>query len=328
MSQFGFETEGIDLVHQFSDRVKGCTFAITGPSAGGIGAETAVSLAHGHPACLILIGRALDRIQPTIDAIHSIDSSIDVRFIQADLSSLSGSRNAARTILDDTAIPNIDVLINNAAVMACPYTLTPDNKLELQLAAGHLGHFVLTNHLLPKLLPSPSGPPDGTPRSARVINVSSVGNKAGGIRWSDPNFTLHPDEYSEFAAYGQAKTANVLFSIELNRRFAARGLRSWALHPGSISTGLQKHITPDLVRDATLKVFGTTTPNIKRKTLQQGCATTIRAALDPQLENEEGVFLNDCQLTTDPTYIAPWALDKEDAQRLWGWSEQLVGETF
>lgn len=93
---------------------------ITGPSEGGIGAETAISLAHGNPALLILVGRTLSKIQPTIDAVHAVNPSIAVKFIAADLTSLNSVREAAREILNDASITHIDVIINNAAVMASP----------------------------------------------------------------------------------------------------------------------------------------------------------------------------------------------------------------
>lgn len=123
---------------------------ITGPSEGGLGAETAISLAHDNPALLILVGRTLSKIQPTVDAIHAINPSITAKFVAADLTSPNSVRQAAHEILNNACITHIDVLINNAAVMASPYELTVDG-FELQFATAHLGHFFLTNHLLPKL---------------------------------------------------------------------------------------------------------------------------------------------------------------------------------
>ncbi|KAK3323621.1 hypothetical protein B0T19DRAFT_426551 [Cercophora scortea] len=315
-NSFGFHTTGDELVKHFGDRVAGRIFLITGPSEGGIGAETAISLARGNPSTLVLVGRSVERIQPTIDAIRDINAAIHVKLVLADLASMVNVCEAAQEILNDASIPHIDVQINNAAIMACPYSLTKDG-FELQLAAGYLGHFVLTNHILPKLS-KPGG---------RIINVSSMGNLASGIRWDDPNFTK-VSEYNEWDAYGQAKTANVLFSIELNRRLAARGIRSFALHPGSFASGLAKFLTPELLQEAWDKIIGVSGVRPARKSLQQACATTLRAALDPALEAEEGVWLADCQLTTDPSTIAPWALDAHDATRLWALSEELVGEKF
>ncbi|KAM7202818.1 hypothetical protein V8F33_002476 [Rhypophila sp. PSN 637] len=330
MSHFGFHTEGLELVQQFHDQVKGRTFLITGPSKGGIGAETAISLAHGHPSTLILLGRSLDRIQPTIDTILSIDSSITTKFVPIDLSSLSSVRSAASIILNDPTISHIDVIINNAAIMATPYSLTPDG-IESQLGANHMGHFLLTNLLMPKLLLT-SSPTAALPHRKRIINVSSVANLAGGIRFHDPNYTLHPEEYTPFNAYGQSKTAIILFTIALNNRIAGKAARSWSLNPGSIATSLGRTTTPEMRQDALTAVFGKgATEFPARKTLQQGCATTLRAALDPSLEDDkdpDAVYLNDCQVTTDPRWIDPRALDKASAEKLWTLSEELVGEKF
>lgn len=348
MTTFGFATEGIELVRLFKDQVADriCKLAyltplshkptttkltqhlqvlITGPSQGGIGAETAISLAHAGPRMLLLAGRSLERIQPVIDTIHSINPSVTTKFIQTDLTSQASVRKAAQSILESPPdeIPRIDVLINNAAVMAGPLTRTPEDGHELQLAAAHLGHFTLTNHLVPKLADK-----------ARIVNVSSQGTKGGNVRFDDPNYLVRPREYVSFEAYGQAKTANVLFTIALNKRLASatRGIRSFSLHPGSVQTPLQRHIgTMDPAElQAAIKVIlrdsgGAMPPT---KTLQQGCATTLRAALDPDLDPAEGVFLHDCQVTTDITVVAPWALDEQGAEKLWTLSEELVGERF
>lgn len=200
--------------------------------------------------------------------------------------------------------------------MASPFSLTPEG-FESQLASDHLGHFVLTNHLMPKILKATTLPSSSP---VRIVNVSSIGNRVAGIRWTDPNFA-EPNSYGEWEAYGQAKTANVLFTIALNARFARAGyrpekIRAYALHPGSIATGLQKYVTPELAAEGAIKVFGSTDVlSYKRKTLQEGCATTLRAALDPGLVQEEGVYLKDCQLTTDENFISPWASNEADAER-------------
>lgn len=164
MASHGFSTEGTKIVSSFSSNVKGRTFLITGPSKGGIGAEAAISLAHGSPSIIILLGRSLAKIQPTIDSVHSLNPSIVTKFVSIKLDSLSSVRDAANTILGDPSITHIEVMINNAAIMACPYGVTMD-RFEIQFATNHLSHFLLTNLLTPKILPA--GP------DARIINVSS-----------------------------------------------------------------------------------------------------------------------------------------------------------
>ncbi|OIW28408.1 NAD(P)-binding protein [Coniochaeta ligniaria NRRL 30616] len=325
--KYGPETTGLELVHQFPDEVKGRIFLITGPSHGGIGGETATSIAAGQPAVLILLGRSKARAQPVLDAIASASPSTLIKFIEVDLSLLSSVRAAAATILSDPEIPHIDVVINNAAIMASPFQRTAEG-FEMQFASGHLGHFVLTNSLMPKILAGTA--------PVRIVNVSSVGNRICTVRWADPNWT-EEGAYDPWDAYGQTKTANVLFTVALNKRLAAKGypadkIKAYALHPGSIATNLQVHVVQagaESMAAAIEKTFhGEPNPIPGVKTLQQGCATTLRAALDPGLTEQEGVWLVDAEISTDPTWIESWSLDEGDAERLWKLSEELVGERF
>jgi NAD(P)-dependent dehydrogenase (short-subunit alcohol dehydrogenase family) len=270
---------------------------------------------------IVLVGRSETKCQPTIDQIKAVDSSIKVKFFQVELSSIKSVRAAAHAILDDSDIPAIDVMINNAAIMAAPFQLSVDG-IEMQLATNYLSHFLLTNILLPKVLAAGPG--------ARIVNVSSVGNNFSGIRFSDPNFT-EEGSYAPFKGYGQSKTGNILFAVALNKRLASKGLRAYALNPGSIQTNLGVHMTPELAEYAMQTIFGRSfdeTSASEYKTLQQGCSTQLRAALDANLEKEPGVFLNNCALSTDPVYLAPYATNAEDAERLWKLSEELVGEKF
>ncbi|UKZ51023.1 hypothetical protein TrVGV298_004778 [Trichoderma virens] len=321
MVEFGSKTEGNAIVRHFSDQVRGRTFLITGPSPGGMGAETVISLARASPAMIILVGRSKQKCQPVIEEIEEIDSSIRVKFFVADLASLESVQNAAQAILDDDSILKIDVMINNAAIMMCPYQKTV-NGFELQFASCHLGHFVLTNRLMPKILAESS--------AKRVVNVSSSGNKLSDIRWTDPGFE-EPGSYSPVEAYGQAKTANILFSIGLNKRLGQMGLHAYALHPGAVLTNLGIYLTPEIRAEAIEKTFGNINPvNIQRKTLQQGCSTALRAALDPDLPKEDGVFLEDCCLTTpsESLFLATYAVDANSAEHLWKMSEEMISQKF
>ncbi|KAH6671929.1 putative retinol dehydrogenase 12 [Halenospora varia] len=317
MSKYSFSTTGLEIVSEFASQVKGRTFLITGPSEGGIGAETAISLAHGSPSTILLLGRSLPKIQPTIDAIAKIDSSITVKFISVSLDSLKSVRVAAKAILEDESIPKIDVVINNAAIMACPYALTEDG-FESQFGTNHLSHFLLTNLLMPKILAAGPG--------AVIVNVSSTGHLWRGVNFDSINFNDGKD-YIHFHAYAQAKTANILFSVELNRRLEGKGVRSWALHPGSISSGLQKYMTKDILDEAMKEWWADGRETPERKTVQQGCSTTLRAALDPGLK-VGNVYLSDCDIVTDPHWLRGYALDGEEAARLWKVSEEMVGEKF
>ncbi|GJN73800.1 hypothetical protein PLICBS_007883 [Purpureocillium lilacinum] len=314
--QFSFSTEGGDVVRALKTEVKGKTFLVTGPTPGSIGAETAATLATGAPACIILVGRSLSSAQATIDRIKTTDSNVNVKFFEADLSSVEAVRSAADSILASADIPVIHAMINNAGIMVPPYSLTTDG-FESQFAINHLSHFLLTNKLMPKLLAA---------GSARVVNVSSIGNCYSGINWDDVQFS---SGYTPQKAYGQSKTAQILFTVALNKRYGSRGIRSFALDPGSVQTGLAKHITPEIAADMALKITGKSLAEARaarRKTVPQGCATSLVAALDPTLEG--GIFLVDCQISSGPNIVAPWSLDEAAADRCWSLSEGLVGETF
>ncbi|KAI0543038.1 putative retinol dehydrogenase 12 [Xylaria digitata] len=328
MGAYNRKTEGLELVHKFANQVKNRNFLVTGPTPEGLGAETATSLAAESPAMIILVGRSQAKAQPIIDAIKGVNPSIKVKFLEVELSSLKSVRAAAQTILDDSEINKIDVVINNAGVMACPQAQTEDG-LEFQLGINHLSHFVLTNKIMPKILAAGPG--------ARIVNVSSSGHRYTGIRFHDPNFT-EPGSYKEFAGYGQAKTANILYTVELNRRLASRGVHAYAPTPGSVVTNLQNYMRAlgdkavPLYDEAAYKVNGLSIAESRvrdpMKTLQQGSASLIRAAIDPDLVKEEGIFIDDANLTTDPKIVKPWATDPELAEKLWSLSEELVGEKF
>lgn len=277
---------------------------------------------------IVLVGRSQGKAQPTIDAIKNVDPNIKVKFVEAELSSLKSVRAAAQAILDDNEIPKIDVHINNAAVMASPQMQTEDG-LDYQLGINHLSQFVLTNKVIPKILAAGPG--------ARIVNVSSSGHRYAGVRLDDPNFT-EPGSYKEFAAYGQAKTANILYTVELNKRLASHGIRAYAPHPGSVATNLQVYLQAlgdramEVLDEASWKVNGCSMEDTRKrdpaKTLQQGSASLIRAAIDPTLVNEEGVFISDANLTTDPKDVRLWATDPALAEKCWSLSEKLVGEKF
>lgn len=315
MASYGFSTEGTQIVSEFSSQVKDHVFLITGPSEGGVGAETAITLAHSSPSIILLLGRSVAKIQPTIDSIHKVNPSIVTKFVPVNLDSLSSVRSAANVILNDASIPYIDVMINNAGGWG-PYSVTEDG-IESTFATNHLSHFLLTNLLMPKVLSAGS--------NARIINLSSWGHFTSNIRYGDVGFNNGRD-YSTVEAYGQSKTANVLFSVGLNQVLNSKGIKSFAVHPGSIKTNLQNNITPEMMQEGVKLLNELGLPFPERKTAQQGCSTTLRAALDPTLETEGSVYLADCQLSTDPLVVKAYALDKDNALKCWKLSEEMVGE--
>jgi NAD(P)-dependent dehydrogenase (short-subunit alcohol dehydrogenase family) len=238
------------------------------------------------------------KIHPVINQIAKIDASIDTKYFQVDLDSLSSVRNAARSILGDFSAPKIDVMINNAGIMVAPYGKTRDG-LEMQFGVNHISHFLLTNLHMPKILAA--GP------SARIVNISSYGNIMSNILYEDVGFS-DGQIYNPWFAYGQSKTANILMAVSLNQKLGENGIRAYALNPGSqyislyeivsksllifwagVPSALQRHFTPETVQLATDISKRLGIQRFNRKTQQQGCSTTIRAIIDPDLPSKSGL---------------------------------------
>jgi NAD(P)-dependent dehydrogenase (short-subunit alcohol dehydrogenase family) len=214
----------------------------------------------------------------------------------------------------------LGILINNAAIMAAPLSLIGDGW-ESQFATNHLGHFVLTNLLWPALVAA-----DG----ARVIEVSSTGHKIGGIRWDDLAFERG---YDKWQAYGQAKTANSLFAVELDRLGQSQKVRAFAVHPGGIMTPLQRHLSrEEMIASGWMTEDGTV--NERFKSVEEGAATAVWAATSPRLDGAGGVYCEDCDIA-EPTVVGSpearirgvdaHAIDPADATRLWALSAELTG---
>ena len=218
--------------------------------------------------------------------------------LELDLADLDSCRAAAKQLHELT--DHVDVLVNNAGVMACPLMRTAQG-FELQLGTNHLGHFAWTLGVLDLLRPG-----------SRVVNLSSRGHQMSAMRWDDPHWRTTP--YDKWQAYGQSKTANVLFSLGL----AARGVNAFAVHPGVITTELGRHLTEEDVA-----LLGARR-NMARKTVEQGAATSAWAAVTPELDGRSGLYLEDCEVaspTVDGTRgFALHAVDPAEAERLWQWS--------
>lgn len=321
MKTFTRENTGLEVVNEFADRVEGKTIVITGASDKGLGAETAVSLAHANPAHLILLARSQTRVDPVITRIKTIDPNIKTTFVPVSLDDFDSVRTAAATI--SGLVDKIDILINNAGIMNVPKYTTNKDGIELQFATNHLGHFVFTKHLLPKILAAGAG--------ARIINLTSLGHKLGPVRFDDYNFS-NGAEYDGWSGYGQAKTANILFSVALADKLRDKKIASFAVHPGGIyGTNLAAHISNfedefDAIQRAAIKNTGRHFPidQDPPKSIEQGVSTTLIAALDPRIESQSGSYLADAHI--EPAY--EYASDKGNAERLWTLSEKLVGEKF
>jgi NAD(P)-dependent dehydrogenase (short-subunit alcohol dehydrogenase family) len=197
--------------------------------------------------------------------------------------------------------------------MYTPFDRTAEG-FEMQFGTNHLGHFLLTNLLIPAVVAA---------APARIVNLSSGGHVASDIIWDDPNYDERP--YDKFESYGQSKTANILFTVELDRRLAPKGVRSYAVHPGMIVTDLGRHMTKDDMRALRDKAKGSPSGGLPNyKSIPAGAATTVWAATAPELAGNGGVYLADCQVAE----AKDWATDPQSASRLWVLSEDLVGERF
>jgi NAD(P)-dependent dehydrogenase (short-subunit alcohol dehydrogenase family) len=287
----------------------------------GLGLETTRALSTAG-ASVTVGSRDPDRAAPALAGIARVEIA---RLDLLDPTSIDSF--ATRYV--DSGRP-LHILINNAGVMGGE--LVRDARgYESQFATNHLGHFQLTLGLLPALRAA---------HGARVVNVSSGGHQLSDIRWDDPHFTTG---YDGMLAYGQSKTANVLFAVELDRRWADEGIRGYAVHPGiAFGTNLAPWLADDALRamgviDASGQPI--IDPDRELKTLRQGASTAVFAATNPQLDEIGGVYLkdndiaplNDASVTitfgAEPITlpgVAPHAVDPESAQRLWELSERLL----
>jgi NAD(P)-dependent dehydrogenase (short-subunit alcohol dehydrogenase family) len=318
---YKFETTATQVAADLSSRIANKVVLTTGVSPGGTGATFNEAIAAHNPALLILAGRSENKIKATAEKIASQHPNVKTRLLILDLASQKQIRQAAQEVLSYPE-PAIDVVVNSAGMMAGPYRETKEG-LELHFGSNHLGHFLFTNLIMPKILAS---------QSPRVVNVSSDGHRASRIRFDDPNFS-GGKTYDQWLAYAQSKTANVLFSKALAQKLGSRGLKSFSLHPGVIfGTSLNpdvgeedfkalKEIDKALGEPGGEDDFEWTT-----KTPDQGAATHVVAAFDPRIEEGNGGYLADGNLA--PEQERPTVKHEEDIEKLWKLSEELVGEKF
>jgi NAD(P)-dependent dehydrogenase (short-subunit alcohol dehydrogenase family) len=291
-------------------RLDGRTAVVTGASTG-LGLETARALAAAG-AHVVLAVRTRDKATATAATIRRQVPDADLEHGLLDLGSLASIRGFAADFLDSGG--HLDLLINNAGVMFTPYEHTT-NGFELQFGTNHLGHFLLTALLAPALVAA---------APSRVVNLSSGGHRASDIHWDDPNYATRP--YDKFEAYGQSKTANILFTRELDRRFGGHGVHAYAVHPGMIATELGRHMTSEDRHELGKKFKSSPTGAAPAyKPVEAGAATTVWAAVAPELVDHGGAYLVDCEISDDD---APWTRDTKAAERLWALSEELVGQPF
>jgi NAD(P)-dependent dehydrogenase (short-subunit alcohol dehydrogenase family) len=272
---------------------------ITGATSG-LGRESARALASAG-AHVVLAARNADALGDTGETIRAELPGAQVSSVVVDLADLASVHTGASRIVD--VAPVIDVLMNNAGVMFTPFGRTRDG-FETQFGTNHLGHFALTNLLRPQFV-------EGT----RIVNLSSEGHRLGDVDLDDPNWQRR--DYDKFAAYGAAKTANILHTVALDRRLRDRGIRAFAVHPGMVATNLARHMS----REDVIAVSGQARSHaIEVVTPEQGAATQIWAAVSTDLDGPGGLYLSDCAVRTD---VEPYATDPDRAEKLWEISESL-----
>jgi len=298
---FGFSStaaevsEGIDLT--------GRRAVVTGASSG-LGAETARALAATGAAVTLAVRDVTAGKRVAEDITESTgNQEVNVAHLDlADPGSVTAFVAAWRGPLH--------VLVNNAGVMACPERYT-EQGWEWQFATNHLGHFALATGLHDALAAA---------GDARVVVVSSTGHQRSPIVWDDIDFAFRP--YDPWLAYGQSKTANVLFAVEATRRWADDNITANALMPGAIYTNLQRH---------TGGRGSGRVPAHLIKTVEQGAATSVLLATSPLLEGVGGRYFVDCNETEVVDRrsgtlhgVARYAVDPDNARRLWALSRELL----
>lgn len=301
-------TQGVDL--------EGRLAIVTGAS-GGLGAETARALA-ACGAQVTLAARDLAKAEAVASEIRESTGHAKVDVLELELTSSTSVRAAAKQWL--ASREKLHLLVNNAGIMACDLARTSEGY-ELQFATNHFGHFLFTGLLVPALLKA---------APSRIVNLSSAGHRMSGVVFDDIHYENRP--YDKWESYGQSKSANVLFSIELYRRLAASGVTANAVHPGMIITELGRHLSQDDVKE--LMSRRPAGSEMTWKSVEAGAATSVWAAVAPEFEARGGLYLEDCHIAgprkSDDAVegYAPWAVDPDAAKQLWRLSEEALGESF
>jgi NAD(P)-dependent dehydrogenase (short-subunit alcohol dehydrogenase family) len=308
-SGYGMRTEARDAI---GDRDLAGKVAIVTGGYSGLGLETTKALAAAG-AIVIVPTRTPEKAQKALAGIANVEQAA------LDLADPKSIDAFAGGFLSRTK--TLDILINNAAIMASPL-LRDTRGYEAQFATNHLGHFQLTARLWPALKAN----------GARVVSLSSIGHRICPPDLEDPNFERA--EYNKWMAYGRAKSANALFAIGLDKRGEPHNVRAFAVHPGGIMTDLQRYM-PEEEKRAMGWIDEHGAVNERFKTPSQGAATSVWCAVNAQLDGKGGVYCEDCDIAelVPPDHkefrgVRPWAVDAALADRLWSLSERMTGVRF
>lgn len=310
-SPFGYRSTALEVVEGID--LSGKTAFVTGGYSG-LGTEIVRALASA--GARVLVGAR----RPEKAAEDLADVRGPVEILELDLADPASIDACAAEVASRT--DKLHIVINNAAIMACP--LARDARgYESQFATNHLGHFQLTARLWP-LLKAAGG--------ARLVSVSSIGHRLNGLSVEDPSFEHR--EYDKWLAYGQAKSANALFALQLDKLGAPYGVRAFAVHPGGIATPLQRHLTMDEQKAmGWYDEAGNLNPMFKSPA--EGAATATWCATSPLLDGMGGVYCEDCNvgaMVGDPppraSGVWPHIRDEALAAALWDKSEAMTGIQF
>ena len=309
-SGFGAKSEPAEVLKDID--LEGKVTMVTGGYSG-IGLETTRALKEAG-ARVIVPARRKDVAKSELSGIVDSDDILDL-----DLADPISAQNFVNEFVDSGM--SLDILINNAAVMACPQMPTKEGW-DLQFAVNHIGHFIITKGLLPTM--SSSG--------SRIVTLSSTGHKLSGIQWEDVHFE---ESYDKWKAYGQSKTAASLLAVEISERMKDEGIKTYSVHPGGIFTPLQRHLEKEemialgwLGEDGELSEMAAA--NFKSPT--QGASTSLWCATSPMLEEVSGVYCENCDVAVRQEdgpmarYIgvADWAVDTDEAAKLWDLTEHTL----
>ncbi|XP_062377450.1 retinol dehydrogenase 12, like [Sardina pilchardus] len=276
------------------------TVVITGANTG-IGKETAIDLAK-RGARIIMACRDMEKANDALKEVTEASGNQNVVIMKLDLSDTKSIREFAELINKDEK--QLNILINNAGVMVCPYGKTADG-FEMQIGVNHFGHFLLTYLLLDLIKKS---------APARIVTVSSMAHTWGTINFEDIN---SEKSYDKKAAYSQSKLANILFTRSLAKKLTGTGVTAYVLHPGVVQTDLWRHLNK--AQQAVMWMVSPFT-----KTSVQGAQTSIYCAVAPELATESGGYYSDCA----PASCSRLASDDNLAQRLWELSCKLLDITW
>lgn len=311
-SPFGMRSTAAEVIAGID--LSGKVALVTGGYSG-LGLETVRALA-GAGAKVFVAARRPEVAAKDLDGVAG-----DVTILKLDLSDPASIDSFAADLVTHTT--KLDILINNAAIMACP--LARDARgYESQFATNHLGHFHMTARIWPLLLAAGAG--------ARVVSLSSIGHARGGVDLADPHFENR--EYDKWTAYGQAKSANALFALRLDTLGAPHGIRAFSVHPGGIVTPLQRHLSMDeQIAMGWFDKDGKASDIFK--SVEAGAATSIWCAVSPLLDGQGGVYCEDCNIAVlweegmnRYSGARPHITNRDDAVALWAASEAMTGVNF